>query len=83
MIAPPFNPDEQQPRKPSPVERLSDGILNLIAIHMEEDDLEDGECHAAIIMAVKGLPDRLLLEALAEMPVAPRTGQWTDPALSA
>ena len=79
----PFNPDEQQPREPSPVEKLTESILNLIALHKEADGLEDGECHAAIIIAMKKLDARLEEDDVATWDIPPRTGQWTDPALSA
>jgi hypothetical protein len=83
MISPPFNPDEQRPHEPSPVEKLTESILNLIALHKEADGLEDGECHAAIIIAMKNLDARLEEDDAASWVIPPRTGQWRDPELSA
>ncbi|CAB4163753.1 hypothetical protein UFOVP806_48 [uncultured Caudovirales phage] len=83
MIESPFYPGEQPQRQPSPCEKLTDSILNLVAMHKEADCLENGECHAALVMAIKGLNDRLLMEDMASWTLPPRDGQYQDPELSA
>jgi hypothetical protein len=74
---------ESPPAKRSKVEKLRDRILNLVAMHKESDSLEEGECHAAFVMALKGLDARLEEDEIAAWVIPPRTGQYEGPALSA
>lgn len=75
--------DGPPPIKRSKVEQLTDRILNLVAMHKESDSLEEGECHAAFIMALKGLDARFEEDEIAAWVIPPRTGQYEGPALSA
>lgn len=78
-------PDSDEPLtiQRSKVEQLRDRILNLVAMHKESDSLEEGECHAAFVMALKGLDARLEEDEIAAWVIPPRTGQYAGPALSA